>query len=110
LIHYSVGNEHSPMDFAGRFELTVDADGRACLEHVERHRTRHFEGRADRLDTLHAALARAGFPQQDWKPIVPDTRMCTIRAGEAGVQVPWRDARYAEPIALLDSIVAELSE
>jgi hypothetical protein len=110
MIRFSVGNEHSPMDFAGRFELTIEPDGRARLEHHERQGTRQFAGHVDRLDELGKALERAGFPAQDWKPIVPDTRMCSIYVDEQGVSVPWRDARYAAPIALLDSIVAELSE
>jgi hypothetical protein len=109
MIHYSVGNEHSPMDFTGRFELTIDDDGRAHLEHHERHRTRRFDGRIG-VHQLETALKNAGFPAQDWGPIVPDTRMCSIRVGEESVSAPHRDATYAEPIAILDSIVAELSE
>jgi hypothetical protein len=108
MIHYSVGNEHSPMDFTGRFELTIEPGGAAHLEHHEQHQVRRFDGSVDTA-ALDAALARAGFPDQDREPIVPDTRMCSIRVGDQSVSAPHRDARYAEPIAILDSIVAELS-
>ena len=109
MIRFSVGNEHSPMDFAGRFELTIEPGGKARLEHHERHQTRRFDGDVDTAKLM-AALASAGFPAQDFKPIVPDTRMCRIRVDDQSVDIPHRDARYAQPIAILDSIVAELSE
>jgi hypothetical protein len=111
-VRYSAGNEENPMDPVGRVELTIDADGRARLEHFSRRGHSEYEGAVDPadLDRLRQALARAGFPQVANHRIVPDTRLCTLVVDDQSILVARGAPDYAEAFAILDSLVTELSE
>lgn len=119
---YSIGNEHNPVDPFGRSHLVVEPDGGAQLDHYGRlGQHRAWTGRVEpaALQRLWSALQRAGFPSvADHHPLPPDAAICRLTA-EAGdvrqiADVPWHAARglpgYDEAVAILESIVRQLSE
>jgi len=121
VLRYNVGNEHDPGDPWGRSELVIDPDGTARLEHhFSRSQTvgawaGHVDAAA--LETLWAALERAGFPAAPVTPLTPGASPRKLVVETDGVSeqaiIGYHQASslsgYAEAFDLLDAIVRQLS-
>src|SRR5689334_12217192 len=111
MISYTTGNEHSPTQLSGRIALTIGDDGAAKLDHWSM-----FDGHAAWtgdvdpavVESLRAALSRAGFPDAPRRDLIPDEATHRLEVDGAFAELADGVARqsddYREAFAILGSL------